>query len=43
MYFFSTGSGSTNCMEDYSKWEDPGAVGINLSAESNLGFSSEIS
>ena len=42
MYFFSIGRGSTNCMEHYSKWEDP-AVGINLSAESNVGFFSEIS
>lgn len=40
MYLFSVGSGSTNCREHYSKWEDP-APGINLSAESNAGFSSE--
>lgn len=42
MYFFSIGSGSTNSKEHYSKWEDP-AVGINLSAESNVGFFPEIS
>ena len=40
MYLFSLGSGSTNFLEHHSKWEDP-ALGINLSAESNAGFSSE--
>lgn len=40
MYLFCRGSGSTNCLEHYSKWEDP-AAGISLSAESNAGLSSE--
>lgn len=40
MYLFSIGSGSTNCLEHYSKREHL-AIGINLSAESNVGFSSE--
>lgn len=40
MYLFSRGSGSTNRLEHYSKWEDPTA-GINLCAVSNVGISSE--
>lgn len=40
MCLFSIGSGSTNCLEHYSKWADP-EIGINLSADSNVGLSSE--
>lgn len=40
MYLFSIGSGSTDCLGHHSKWEDP-AIGINLSTESDVGFSSE--